>query len=487
MNRTFFQFFHWYAAEENLWHFAKDQSQRMSDLGISNVWLPPAFKSARGTHEPGYAAYDLFDLGEFDQRGSVRTKYGTREDYLACIAAFHDKSIGILADIVLNHKVFADEEEAVPVKEVNQENRNETISEEHTIQAYTRFTFPGRQGTYSDYTWDWHSFTGIKVEDKLYIIMNEHTNGTWEDVMEKDLGNYDFLLGCDIEFRNPAVREELKNWGKWYVETTGVSGFRLDAVKHISTNFFPEWLSFLKETFNRDFLAVGEYWQADPEPLLQYIEATQGMIQLFDVPLHFNFYNASREGDAYDLRQIFDNTLIQHKPEFAITFVDNHDTQPLQDLESWVDTWFKPHAYALILLREQGIPCVFFTDLYGAHYEEEKDGQPVAIDLTIVGELEQMLTARKNIAYGLQRDYIDDANLIGWTRSGTAEQPGSGCAVLLTNKDGGEKQMSMGEAHAGKTLFNLFGDPAHELTLNEAGEVNFYVAPGKVAVWVFKQ
>lgn len=487
MNRTFFQFFHWYAAEENLWHFAKDQSQRISDLGISNVWLPPAFKSARGTHEPGYAAYDLFDLGEFDQRGSVRTKYGTKHDYLSCIGAFHDKSIGILADIVFNHKVFADEEEEVPVKEVNKENRNETISDEHTIHAFTRFTFPGRQGMYSDYIWDWHSFTGVQSDDKIYIIMNEYTNGNWEDVMEKEFGNYDFLLGCDIEFRNPAVRDELKNWGKWYVETTGVSGFRLDAVKHISTGFFPEWLSYLKETFNRDFLSVGEYWQAELEPLLQYIDATQGMIQLFDVPLHYNFYNASREGEAFDLRQIFDNTLVQHKPELAITFVDNHDTQPLQELESWVDSWFKPHAYALILLREQGIPCVFFTDLYGAHYEEDKDGQHINIDLAIVGELEQMLLARKTAAYGFQRDYIDDEHLIGWTRAGIPDQAGSGCAVLLTNKEGGEKHMSMGEENAGKTLFNLFGDPAHELTLNEAGEAGFYVEPGKVAVWVFKQ
>jgi alpha-amylase len=52
----------------------------------------------------------------------------------------------------------------------------------------------------------------------------------------------------------------------------------------------------------------------------------------------------------------------------SVTLVDNHDTQPLQDLEAPVEPWFKPIAYALILLREEGYPCVFYPDLYGAHY-----------------------------------------------------------------------------------------------------------------------
>ena len=56
----------------------------------------------------------------------------------------------------------------------------------------------------------------------------------WDDVIGDEFGNFDYLLGADIEFRNPAVTEELKYWGKWYVETTGVDSFRLDAVKHIS-------------------------------------------------------------------------------------------------------------------------------------------------------------------------------------------------------------------------------------------------------------
>ena len=60
-------------------------------------------------------------------------------------------------------------------------------------------------------------------------------------------------------------------------------------------------------------------------------------------------------------------------PEHAVTIVDNHDTQLGQALEAAVEPWFKPLAYALILLREQGVPCIFYPYLYGAQYIVERD------------------------------------------------------------------------------------------------------------------
>ncbi len=487
MNITIFQFFHWYlSAESDLWNQAAEQAQRMAGLGITHIWLPPAYKSANGTNEPGYAVYDLYDLGEFNQKDTVRTRYGTRDEYLQCIQSIHDAKMGVLADIVLNHKIGGDEEEEVPVQQVKKENRLEKISDQTTLQAYTRFAFPGRNRKYSDYIWDWHSFSGVSKEDSIYIILNEHTNGNWGNVMELQNGNYDYLMGCDIEYRNPAVREELKKWGKWYVETAGIDGFRLDAVKHIPVDFFPEWLTYLKESFQKDFLCIGEYWKADIDALLSYIDATGGMIQLFDVPLHFNFHKASKEGKEFDLRTIFDNTLVKARPELAITFVDNHDTQPLQSLESWVEQWFKPHAYAMILLREQGIPCVFYPTLYGADYSDGKDGQQSDIHIPPTEELETLIRLRATYAYGDQYDYLDDPHVIGWTRTGHDDKPESGCAVLLTHAEGGEKQMSMGERNANKTLVNALGDGNEEVTLNEKGEGIFKVAPGKTAVWILK-
>ncbi|EKC80371.1 cytoplasmic alpha-amylase, partial [human gut metagenome] len=55
---------------------------------------------------------------------------------------------------------------------------------------------------------------------------------------------------------------------------------------------------------------------------------------LFDVPLHYNLFNACHSNGHFDMRTIFSNTLVASVPDKAITFVDNHDTEPGQALES---------------------------------------------------------------------------------------------------------------------------------------------------------
>jgi alpha-amylase len=80
-------------------------------------------------------------------------------------------------------------------------------------------------------------------------------------------------------------------------------------------------------------------------------------VTLFDAALQLRFHQASKAGGDFDLRTIFDGTLVAARPDHAVTLVDNHDTQPLQALEAPVEPWFKPLAYALILLREGGRPA----------------------------------------------------------------------------------------------------------------------------------
>src|SRR5690606_4540976 len=116
--------------------------------------------------------------------------------------------------------------------------------------------------------------------------------------------------------------------------------------------------------------------------------------------------------------------------------------QPLQELESVVENWFKPLAYALILLRESGLPCVFYPDLYGAQYRDTgEDGQEHEIFLEKTEKIEELLKIRKLFAYGFQRDYFEDANCLGWTREGDEDH--FGCAVVLSNRDAYEKPMEM--------------------------------------------
>jgi alpha-amylase len=88
------------------------------------------------------------------------------------------------------------------------------------------------------------------------------------------------------------------------------------------------------------------------------------------------FHEISRANGHYDLRTILDDTLTKDQPALSVPFVENHDSQPLQSLESPVDWWFKPAAYAFILLRQEGYPCVFYADWFGVKYKDKgSDGK----------------------------------------------------------------------------------------------------------------
>ncbi len=490
INGTIIQFFHWYSdTNGTLWNDAAEEAEKLSSLGINAMWLPPSYKSSAGALSAGYDVYDIYDLGEFDQKGSVRTKYGTRQQYMEAVETLHQYGILVYADVVLNHKAGGDETELIQVMRVDRDDRTKFISEPFDIKAYTKFTFPGRQGKYSDFIWDFRCFSGVDYaadlqESSIFSIMNDYGDG-WEEVIDTEKGNYDYLMYNDIEFRNPAVRDELKRWGEWYLSQVHFDGVRLDAVKHISHKFYSEWLYHLRN-IKPDLFAVGEYWAPGKLPLLlKYIEATEGKMSLFDSSLHHNFHAASLAGNGYNLSEIFNDTLVSVKPLLAVTVVDNHDTQPLQSLEAPVEKWFKPLAYALILLREGGYPCVFYPDLYGAHYTDKgKDGSDHEIFLDVCENLDKLIVARKNYSYGLQRDYFDHPNCIGWTREGLDENPNSGCAVILSNGSEGVKNMEVGKKFVGKIFIDFLQKHPAKVSINQDGWGEFYVTPGSVSVWI---
>ncbi len=103
INKTMMQYFEWYLPNDGLWwRRCAAKATNLRDLGITQVWLPPAYKGTSQA-DVGYGVYDMYDLGEFDQKGTVRTKYGTKEEYLGAINAFHKAEIGVILDWVPAH------------------------------------------------------------------------------------------------------------------------------------------------------------------------------------------------------------------------------------------------------------------------------------------------------------------------------------------------------------------------------------------------
>jgi len=439
------QYFHWYTPSNGtLWKQLKDAVKELAAAGITAVWLPPAYKGVGGTDDVGYGVYDLFDLGEFDQKGSIRTKYGTRDEYIAAIQEAHDAGIQVYGDIVFNHKLGADHLEEFKATPYDPQNRNKPIGELQQIKGWTHFSFPGRNDAYSAFHWHWHHFSAADYNafddttDAVYLFEGK----SFAEEVDQEKGNFDYLMGCDLDISNPDVREELIRWGEWYLETAGIDGFRFDAVKHVKASFFIEWLTQMRLFAGRELFAVGEYWSPLIDDLKNFLESTDHSIMLFDAGLHYNFAEAGRQGGEYDMRRIFSGTLVETNPLSAVTIVSNHDTQPLQSLESVVESWFKPLAYALILLRCDGYPCIFSADYYGAEYSDTgHDGEQY--DVSMPNHrwiIDKLLTARSRSAYGDQIDYFDHPNCIGWTRMGDDDHP-SGIAVVLSNGEAGSKWM----------------------------------------------
>ncbi len=476
-NKTLLQFFEWYLPPScNLWQEVSEKAQTLKQLGVSDVWLPPAYKGIGGANEVGYAVYDMYDLGEFNQKGSVATKYGTNEQYISAVKTLRDSGLNVLADIVFNHRMGADATENVNVKVFDNKNRNEVIGQRE-ISAYTKFTFPARGKKYSDFEWNSSHFDGCDWDDKakqsgVYLFADKN----WDDEVDIEHGNYDYLMGADIDLSSEQAFNELVNWGKWYLQTAEINGFRLDAIKHIKFSKMAHWVWAMREFAKKDLFAVGEYWSKTLPPLLYYLDKTANSIHLFDVPLHFNFYNASINGEAFDMGKIFEGTLLKERSSKAVTFVDNHDTQPGQALESFVKEWFKLHAYALILLMQSGTPCVFYGDLYGIPHNNIKP----------LSKLQTLMAIRKNLAYGEQIDYFSGKNIVGLTRTGDVAFENSGLALIMTNAKGGEVRMCMGKNFIGKTMVDALQNCPDKITVGEDGCASFKVYDKSVSVYVLE-
>lgn len=144
-NPTLLQYFHWYYPDGGkLWSELAERADGLNDIGINMVWLPPACKGASGGYSVGYDTYDLFDLGEFDQKGTIATKYGDKRQLLTAIDALKKNNIAVLLDVVVNHKMGADEKERIRVQRVNQDDRTQIDDNIIECEGWTRYTFPAR-------------------------------------------------------------------------------------------------------------------------------------------------------------------------------------------------------------------------------------------------------------------------------------------------------------------------------------------------------
>ncbi|NMR96432.1 alpha-amylase, partial [Vibrio parahaemolyticus] len=89
----------------------------------------------------------------------------------------------------------------------------------------------------------------------------------WNDQSEVEKG---WLMGLpDLNFDNPDVVDFFLENSLWWIDETGIDGYRLDTVKHVPKEFWSKFTSNILEKYP-DFYFLGEVWSENIYYIRQY-------------------------------------------------------------------------------------------------------------------------------------------------------------------------------------------------------------------------
>ena len=313
------QGFYWDSFSQSQWVKLEKQADELSQY-FSLVWLPQS-ADCGGTS----MGYD--DLYWFP--GHYNSSFGSEAELRSLIQTFKSKGIGTIADVVINHR----------------KNVSNWVD------------FP--KETYNGVTYE------LKSTD---ICGNDDGGATkqWATQNGYTLGNNDTGEGWDgmrdLDHKTENVQTNVKAYLKMLLNDLGYTGFRYDMVKGYSASY--------TKMYNEDAqpqFSVGECWDGT-NTIKNWIEGTGKTSAAFDFQFRYTVRNAANNGDWRKLIQQNDGNwpLISSSynngayKQWAVTFVENHDTEKRSNAaqDPLKKDTLAANAY---LLAMPGTPCVFFT------------------------------------------------------------------------------------------------------------------------------
>ncbi len=361
--------------EFDWWNLLKTKLPSLAATGFTALWLPPASKGANlNGMSMGYDPYDYYDLGDVDQKTSVKTWFGSKAELVSLINEAHAHKMAVYADMVLNHTNGADGQELNP------------------IDQKTRWTAynPGSK----KFRRDWASYHPSYFE-------------RWDDQVFEGMP--------DLCHRNPYVYTELMEYARWMIEEIGFDGFRYDFVKG-----YGAWLisAILERLYTKNGhtnfspFGVGEYWDsaANISKWLTETNAfTDNPVTAFDFPLRDRLKQLC-DTSGFSLKTLAQkgSILTDGLPQYAVSFVENHDIVRTNAIVN-----DKMLAYAFILTHE-GYPCVFWQDYYNWNLAQEGNNSGIAA----------LVKLHEPYAGGTSTVLFVDDSLYIMQRNGWGNQPG---------------------------------------------------------------
>jgi alpha-amylase len=372
--------------EHNWWQYLNDQMPTIKKAGFTSIWLPPPSKAATDP-SMGYNIYDYFDLGEFNQKGTTKTWFGSKQELIDLVKTAHEYEIDVYADIVINHNSGGDEEEENPIDKEMHPGTNR--------KRWTKFIPKSEK-----FRRDWKCFHPSPYE-------------RYDDSLYGDMP--------DLCHRNPYVLGNLLKYVRWLVEEIGFDGYRYDFVKGYGS-WMATSIQDLRVRKNGKYttlFGVGECW-GDYLTIKQWLTETNMLSDnpacAFDFPLHYRLKDLC-DAHGYSLKELGKpGTVCSDSPLNAVTFVDDHDTD---DKEPIINN--KNLAYAYILTHE-GYPCVFWKDYFNYHLAKENTPNGI----------EALIKIHEQYAGGATTLLYVDDDLYIMQRSGTEKQ--EGLIFVLNNR-----------------------------------------------------
>jgi len=289
----------------------------LKELGIDTIWLMPFFPSP--LRDDGYDISDYY---------SVHSSYGTLEDFRTFLKSAHARQIRVIIEMVLNH-----------------------TSDQHPWFQQSRSSQDNPRRDW--YVWS-DTDTGYS-QTRIIFLDTELSNWAWDPISKSYYWHRFFSHQPDLNYDNPAVREEMWNVMKFWLEI-GVDAFRLDAVPYLvereGTNCenLPETHGILKELrrkLDEQFpgkmlLAEANQWPVDLRP---YFGDGDEFHMAFHFPLMPRMFMGVKLEDRKPITEI-----LQQTPEIPPScqwclFLRNHDELTLEMLTT-VERSYMNDTYA---------------------------------------------------------------------------------------------------------------------------------------------
>ncbi len=327
------------------------------ELGVTALWFTPVLEndSPDFMGQSSYHGYATTDYYKVDPR------FGTNGEYRRLVDEAHEKGLKVVMDMIFNHCGF-DHPWLRDMPSKDWLNLPECLTrDDETGEVAVNDKF-------------------LQTSYKLTPVVDPYRSDV--DLKETVLGWFVPSMP-DLNQKNPHLMTYLIQNSKWWIETAGINGIRMDTYPYADREAMARWMAELNEEYP-DFNVVGETWVTEPA----YTAAWQKDSKISEVNsnlktvMDFSFFEKINMAKNEETDQMWEgynrvyNSLVYDylypDPSSVMAFIENHDTDRF--LGNGQDTAALKQALALLLTIRR-IPQLYYgTEVLMNGTKEITDG-----------------------------------------------------------------------------------------------------------------